>query len=129
MKLNAILSQLLLARTAEEIAAASLLVNAYKANAGAAEKEAINAVVDAKATAMAKEARMLIDRTKASFVSTEGKILNLDEWLTVKVYCQRFGISSTNVVSNWIKRGVIPQENVIRVAELNNLKLIRAVKY
>ncbi len=72
---------------------------------------------------------MLIDRTKASFVSTEGKILNLDEWLTVKGYCQRFGISSTNVVSNWIKRGVIPQENVIRVAELNNLKLIKAVKY
>lgn len=129
MKLNAILSQLLLAKTAEEIAAASLLVNAYKANAGAAEKEAINAVVDAKATAMGKEARMLIDRTKASFVSTEGKILNLDEWLTVKGYCQRFGISSTNVVSNWIKRGVIPQENVIRVAELNNLKLIKAVKY
>lgn len=129
MKLNAILSQLLLAKTAEEIAAASLLVNAYKANAGAAEKEAINAVVDAKATTMAKEALMLIDRTKASFVSTEGKILNLDEWLTVKGYCQRFGISSTNVVSNWIKRGVIPQENVIRVAELNNLKLIRAMKY
>lgn len=129
MKLNAILSQFLVAKTAEEIAAASQQVNAYKAKAGDAEKEAIAAVVEAKAMAMAQESRELIERSRDSFVATEGKILNLDEWLTVKGYCQRYGIASTNVVSNWIKRGVIPQENVIQVAELNNLKLIKAVRY
>lgn len=129
MKLNEILSQLLLAKTAEQIAAASQQVNDYKADAGAAEKEAIAAVIEAKAMAMAQESRELIERSRDSFVATEGKILNLDEWLTVKSYCQRYGIASTNVVSNWIKRGVIPQENVIQVAELNNLKLIKAVRY
>lgn len=53
----------------------------------------------------------------------------LDEWLTIAKYCEKFDISSTSIVSNWIKRGTIPAENVREIEELNGLKLIKAVPY
>ena len=58
-----------------------------------------------------------------------GVVYSLDEWRTVKRYCQRFGIENTETVSNWIKRGDIPLENIKEVEELNGLKLIKAVVY
>jgi hypothetical protein len=55
--------------------------------------------------------------------------INLNEWVTMKEYSKRFNLSTTNVVTNWIKRGIIPQENIRTVPMLNGLKLIKAVKY
>ncbi len=62
-------------------------------------------------------------------LSSQGQEIDLGEWVTIKEYAKRFGIKSTNVVSNWISRGVIPPENIIDIAELNNIRLIRAVPY
>ena len=62
-------------------------------------------------------------------LSSQGQEIDLGEWVTIKEYAKRFGIKSTNVVSNWINRGVIPPENIIDIAELNNIRLIRAVPY
>lgn len=33
------------------------------------------------------------------------------------------------VVSNWIKRGIIPPENILEFPELNDIRLIKAVPY
>lgn len=38
-----------------------------------------------------------------------------------------FGIKDTHIVSNWIRRGIIPPENIQVMEELNDLKLTRAV--
>ncbi len=62
-------------------------------------------------------------------LSSQGQEIDLGEWVTIKEYAKRFGIKSTNVVSNWISRGVISPENIIDIAELNNIRLIRAVPY
>lgn len=59
----------------------------------------------------------------------KGVEYKLDEWLTIAKYCEKFDISSTSIVSNWIKRGTIPAENVREIEELNGLKLIKAVPY
>jgi hypothetical protein len=53
----------------------------------------------------------------------------LDQWLTIKNYCDKFNISDTHIVTNWIRRGVVPAENVMVVEELNGLRLIKAVAY
>ncbi len=63
------------------------------------------------------------------FLHNNGVDYSLSEWLTIKKYCERFGIKDTNVVSNWIKRGVIPSENIQVIEELNGLKLIKAISY
>lgn len=53
----------------------------------------------------------------------------LTEWLTISEYCKKFDIPRTQIVTTWINRGVIPKSNVVTIPELNNLRLIRAVKY
>lgn len=63
------------------------------------------------------------------YLQKNGVQYQLGQWLTIKRYCQKFGITNTNTISNWIARGIIPPENVVELEELNNLKLIKAVPY
>ena len=58
-----------------------------------------------------------------------GIAYQLDDWLTIKKYCERFGIEDTQIVTNWIRRGVIPSENVREIKELNGIRLIKAIAY
>ncbi|MBO0931233.1 hypothetical protein [Fibrella aquatilis] len=64
-----------------------------------------------------------------AFLQQNGTKFPLTDWLTPAEYAKRFGLKSTNVVSNWIKRGVIPTENILHVPELNDIRLIKAVPY
>ncbi len=63
------------------------------------------------------------------FMEINGIRYDLGEWVTIAEYTKRFGVKSTNVVTNWIRRGIIPAENVISVPELNDIRLIKAVPY
>ena len=63
------------------------------------------------------------------FMEINGIRYDLGEWVTIAEYAKRFGVKSTNVITNWIRRGVIPTENVISVPELNDIRLIKAVPY
>ena len=64
-----------------------------------------------------------------SILRHEGKSYSLSEWITIKEYAKRFNLNNTNTVSNWIKRGIVPAENILDIPELNNLRLIKAVPY
>ena len=64
-----------------------------------------------------------------SYLTRNGVTFNLSEWITLKEYARRYGLDSTNVVSNWISRGIIPSENVQEFPDLNGLKLVRAIPY
>ena len=68
-------------------------------------------------------------REAQSYLVSQGVQYSLSEWVTPKEYARRFGLESTNVVSNWISRGIIPAENVKVIEDLNNLKLIKAIPY
>lgn len=70
----------------------------------------------------------LIQRA-TSFLEQNGTKFPLADWLTPAEYVKRFGLKSTNVVSNWIRRGLIPPENILHVPELNDIRLIKAVPY
>jgi hypothetical protein len=62
-------------------------------------------------------------------LEAKGKIIKLDNWLTIKRYCEKFGIKDTEVVSNWIKRGKIPADCIETIEELNGIRLIKAIPY
>lgn len=68
-----------------------------------------------------REARQILDQNGVTY--------NLGEWLTVKRYCEKFGIANTQTVTNWIARGIVPPENVVVLTELNDLRLIKAIEY
>jgi hypothetical protein len=74
------------------------------------------------------EGQQILAETK-SFLKLNGIEYQLHDWLTIKKYCERFQIEDTQVVTNWIRRGVIPAENVREIEELNGLRLIKAVSY
>lgn len=75
-----------------------------------------------------KESEALIEEGK-QFLLSQGKGIDLGEWITIKNYVKRFGLSGENVVTNWIRRGIIPAENVMIIEELNGIRLIKAVPY
>ena len=77
---------------------------------------------------MIEEANKAIEESR-NLIATPEFTIDLNEWITMKEYTKRFQLSSTNVVSNWIKRGVVPPSNIRVLPMLNNLKLIKAVKY
>ncbi len=84
----------------------------------------MNAIVEKtikKSDKVAEKAMSLLDEMGVEY--------SLNEWLTVKKYCERFGLANTMVVTNWINRGIIPAQNIKIVDELNGLKLIKAVAY
>lgn len=81
---------------------------------------AIKEVIEQAEANLAEAGKLLKDR---------GVEYDLGEWVTIKNYCRRFGIKTEAVVVNWINRGIVPQENIHVVEELNGLRLIKAIPY
>ena len=76
----------------------------------------------AKTDKLLEEARTLL--------LSQGVTLDLTtEWVTIKEYCKRFDIANTQTVTNWIKRGIIPEEDIHVIPEFNDIRMIRAKKY
>lgn len=94
-------------------------------------KEEIEAITPEQASAMVREeiARSnAIRREIQDFLYNNGEVIDLGKWVTAKEYSERFGVS-INRVTNWIKRGIIPKENVRRIKALNDIRLIKAIPY
>ncbi|MCF0059273.1 hypothetical protein [Dyadobacter sp. CY356] len=64
-----------------------------------------------------------------SYLISQGEVVDLTDWVTIKEYCKRFDIRNTETVTNWISRGIIPTENVRTIEEFNNTRLVKAVQY
>ena len=116
------------AQSEEEVQKSIELMNEAIRNATPEDKETLKAVVYAKNEMLIKESKDLLSQID-SVLATPDYTINLNEWITMKEYSKRFNLSTTNVVTNWIKRGIIPQENIRTVPMLNGLKLIKAIKY
>jgi hypothetical protein len=133
-----LINNLLNAKGLEQYETASNACLAFFEGANDAQKEQIREAMRKKAdliTAEAKQTITKISKTISEFeqkdvvLEVNGVKYPLNEWVTLNDYIKRFDLKSTMVVNNWIKRGVVPTENVISVGRLNNLKLIKAVKY
>jgi hypothetical protein len=126
--MQTIINNLLLAETDEEIDTAMKAIREAMSKANPEEKVMLKSIISAKVKMMSKEADRLIAEAQ-NLISTPEFVIDLNEWITIKEYANRFQLSSTNVVSNWIKRGLVPPSNIRTLPMLNNLKLIKAVKY
>jgi hypothetical protein len=133
-----LINNLLNAKSLEEYETASNACLDFFESATETQKEQIREAMRKKAdliTAEAKQTITKISKTISEFeqkdvvLEVNGRKYSLDEWVTLNDYIKKFDLKSTMVVNNWIKRGVVPAENVISVGRLNNLKLIKAVPY
>jgi hypothetical protein len=79
---------------------------------------------NSKVTILLQQTQKLIEQAK-DFLVSEGKVVNLDKFLTIKKYCQKYDIQEESVVTNWIRRGIIPIEDIHVFQELNGLRMIR----
>ncbi|WP_031530035.1 hypothetical protein [Dyadobacter crusticola] len=68
-------------------------------------------------------------REAKSYLISQGELVDLAEWVTIKEYCSRFNIKNVETVVNWISRGIIPAENVRTIEEFNHTRLIKAIPY
>ncbi|MDZ7898044.1 MAG: hypothetical protein U5N85_08455 [Arcicella sp.] len=128
MKKQELITKYFNAQSEEEVQISIELMNEAIKNATPEEKETLKAVVYAKNEMLIKESKDLLSQID-SILATPDYTINLNEWVTMKEYSKRFNLSTTNVVTNWIKRGIIPQDNIRTVPMLNGLKLIKAIKY
>ena len=62
-------------------------------------------------------------------VKYKGITYAFPEWTTIVNYCKLHGIKNPQTVSNWVNRGVVSAQNVVIINELNDLKLIRNLRY
>lgn len=128
MKNENIVTNLMLAKTEQEIERSMNAINDAIKVAAPEEKKVLNNVLLAKTRMMINEIDEVLKKCD-TLLSTPEFVIDLNEWITMKEYTKRFQLSSTNVVSNWIKRGLVPPANIRVLPMLNNLKLIKAVKY
>lgn len=57
-----------------------------------------------------------------------GIVVDMADWLTINRYAQKYGVS-TQAVTNWVSRGVIPADCVTDLPELNDLRLVKDQPY
>lgn len=65
----------------------------------------------------------------ADYVQQDGICYDLSQWITFSEYAQQYGLQSTNIINNWVSRGVVPKDCLIKLRQLNGLKLIRNQPY
>jgi hypothetical protein len=133
-----LINNLINAKGLEQYETASSACLAFFENATDTQKEQLREAMRKKAdliTAEAKQTISKISKTISEFeqkdvvLEVNGRKYPLDEWVTLNDYIKKFDLKSTMVVNNWIKRGIVPAENIISVGRLNGLKLIKAVPY
>ena len=61
-------------------------------------------------------------------IKLPNSLLDMSDWLTIKRYAEKYSVT-TQVVTNWISRGVIPADCVKDVSELNDLRLVKDQPY
>ncbi len=57
-----------------------------------------------------------------------GVVVDMTKWLTIKRYAEKYGLS-TQVVTNWISRDIIPADCVMDLPEINNIRLVKDQPY
>lgn len=120
----------------------STIINQIRAISSAEEMKAVAAQIRSTPSKMSTEVQQALtekmaeftDQSKAlreetmSILKIHGVEYPLTDWLTPANYARKFNLKNPMVVTNWISRGIIPEENVKEIPELG-IRLVKAVEY
>ena len=82
----------------------------------------------AEARKMMDEAHALVRELSDTKLTIAGKEFALSEWLTLTEYAKRHDLTVSRV-QQWVIRGIVPEECIVIVPELNYLKLVKDQLY
>ena len=91
------------------------------------EREIVKKALSTRLNQLADEAEQALKETGA-FLQQNGVRYSLDEWLTIINYARKYAVD-TQLVSNWIRRGVVPANCVVELNALNNIRLVKDQPY
>lgn len=100
------------------------------------EKNAIREAFEEKSKRALKEVNETKNKAEALLreldseviLEKNGKRYNLNEWITPSEYAKKYDLKTAQIVSNWITRGIVPAQNVLKIAKLN-IQLIKDIRY
>ncbi len=74
--------------------------------------------------------RDIEEKTAATLkvITPLGFVMDTAEWLTIANYAKKY-CTTTHVVTNWIRRGLIPEECVYTLSALNDLRMVKDQVY
>ena len=61
-------------------------------------------------------------------LQAHGFVVDMADWLTIKRYAEKYGVSQ-QVVVNWINREVVPADCIMVLPELNDIRLVKDQPY
>jgi len=95
--------------------------------ATADERETAKKALSKRLNELADAGEQALQETDA-FLQQNGIRYSLDEWLTVANYARKYAVD-TQLVSNWIRRGVVPATCVVELNALNNIRVVKDQSY
>ncbi|MFD2936294.1 hypothetical protein [Spirosoma flavum] len=61
-------------------------------------------------------------------LTQHGYVVDMTQWMTIKDYAKKYNVS-TQVISNWISREIIPADSTMVLPELNDIRLVKDQVY
>ncbi|MDI9872629.1 hypothetical protein [Flectobacillus roseus] len=100
------------------------------------EKNTIRQAFEEKSKQALKEVNETKNRAEALLreldseviLEKDGKRYNLNDWITPSEYAKKYDLKTAQIVSNWITRGIVPPQNVLKIAKLN-IQLVKDIRY
>ena len=102
-------------------------MNEFAQQATADEQETIRKALSNRLNELADAGEQELEET-AAFLQQNGIRYSLNEWMTVANYARKYAVD-TQLVSNWIRRGVVPASCVVELNALNNIRLVKDQPY
>ena len=102
-------------------------MNQFAQRATTDEREVVRRALNKRLNELAAKDEKALQET-AAFLQQNGVRYSLDEWMTVANYARKYAVD-TQLVSNWIRRGVVPADCVVELNSLNNIRLVKDQPY
>ncbi len=98
-------------------------MRSFKEHASESEHEAARRALSQRLNQLADQFEADINET-ADVLRLDGKTYSLDNWLTVADYAKKYSLDR-HVVDNWIRRGVVPESDVLTLTRINNTRMVK----
>jgi hypothetical protein len=127
IRITPVLNAIAAMTTDAEIDKAARLRDEALAGADEAQKEQIIQAWRRRNGELLNEFRRQGDES-LKLLTQHGFVVDTTKWLTIKRYAEKYNLS-TQVVTNWISRGIIPANSTMLLPELNDIRLVKDQPY
>ena len=125
--LNVLLDRISGMSTVDESNQVRNLVKQFKEYAQAEEYDQVRKALSVRLHDIAAKGEQEITEV-ADLLRINGVTYDLSKWLTISSYAKKYGLD-THVITNWIRRETIPNNCVIELPLLNNIRMIKDQSY